>query len=332
MQRLPRGVFTLSLDFELAWGSRDLMDDTRALEQAAIRTREEVFEGLLGLLVEREMHATWATVGHLFLGEAQLVKGRLHPDLVPPRHAWHPGPWLDGVPAGSESSHPAWYGRSLVERLVGAGQEIGSHGFTHAIFGDPGCSAACAESELRHAVEAATALGLELRSFVFPRNQHGHLDLLARYGFLCWRPLESARYRRPGVPGSLVRLGHLMDVARGAPPATVLPVQGAHGLWEIPASASFLPLEGIRRLVPMRQRVARCIKGLEAAAASGRVFHLYLHPINLAAAPRAGLQGLARVFDHAARLRAAGRLEILPMAALASGLRSPVGGAPSGWS
>ncbi len=307
-----RGVFTLSLDFELAWGSRDLTDNIEPLLRFARVTRAEVFEPLLAALEGRGMRATWATVGHLFLASARREAGRLHPNVVPPQHRWKPD-WFEGIPEGDESTAPEFYARSLVKRLLASHQEVGSHGFSHPIYGDAGCSEAAARSDLAASVAAAAELGVTLRSFVFPRNVHGHLGLLREAGFTCWRPLEPAPYRRAGVPGSVVRAAHLIDVARATCPEVVVPVIGAHGLVEYPASASILPLEGVRRLIPMRQRVERCRRGLDRAAAEGKCFHLYSHPINLASHPGEMLAAFGAVLDHAARLRDAGRIEVLSM-------------------
>jgi peptidoglycan/xylan/chitin deacetylase (PgdA/CDA1 family) len=236
---------------------------------------------------------------------------------VLPRHAWLPGGWLDAIPEGTEAEQPAWYARSLVERLRDAGQEVGSHSFTHPIFGDKGCDHEAADGDLSRCVAEARRLGIELRSFVFPRNVAGHQDLLARHGFRCWRALEPAWYRRAGVPVPVARLAHLAEAAAGARPPTVMPWRDEHGLVVIPASASILPVDGVRRLIPVRQRVRRVRRGIDAAAAEGRICHVYTHPINLASAPDALLGAMRAMVEHACRLRDAGRLEILPMAEIA---------------
>lgn len=306
-----RGIFTLSLDFELAWGSRDLVDNHVLIAQAKV-TREAVFEPLLAMLTRHGMVATWATVGHLFLAEGD---GRLA-GWVGPNHAWKPD-WLAGVPAGTEETQPAFYGRRLVTALRDAGQEIGSHSFTHPVFGDPGCSAATADAELSLAVAEAQKLGVSLRSFVFPRNVQGHFPSLVKHGFTCWRGPEPVWYRHGRVPGPLSRLAHLGDtVIAGTPPA-VLPHRDQHGLVCIPASASILPVDGPRRHIPVSRRTSRCLRGLSRAVATRRVCHLWFHPINFAGDPK-GLLGLMQdVLDTAARHRDRGELDVLPMAALA---------------
>lgn len=315
-----RGVFTLSLDFELVWGSRDLVDPLDPLIAEAMTTRNVVFGALLDMLRDCGMTATWATVGHLFLGEAHRVHGVLHPDIVPPAHKWLRRSWFEGVPEGNEAEHPAFYGRSLVQRLQAAGQEIGSHSFSHPIFGDPGCSRETADSELARCVAEAARMGIRLRSFVFPRNVAGHVDLLAHHGFTCWRSPEPSWFQ--SLPDPLDRLGHFATVAAASEPPTVLPYRDEHGLWVIPASASFLPIHGLRRSIPVRRRVTRCLRGLDAAKRDRRIFHLYTHPINLATHPQAMLAGMREVLTAAARLRDAGRIDILSMAEVTAAAES----------
>lgn len=323
------GVFTLSLDFELVWGSRDLVDDLRPLLDASKVIRREVFPELLQTLTDLGIIATWATVGHLFLGKAEAQHGCLHPDLVPPQHRWLKAPWLYGVPEGPEAANPEFYARSLVLQLRDAQQEIGCHSFSHPIFGDPGCSCRTAESEIAHAVAAASELGITMRSFVYPRNSAGFADVLARNGFTCWRGPEPVWYNRRRLPSPVKRAAHFADVARASCPPTVLPYRDHHGLWCIPASGSYLPYHGLRRAIPISRRVERGIAGIDRAVADRRVNHFWLHPLNLADEPASMLAGLRRILTHAARHRDAGQLDILPMAELAARAEAMSGPASS---
>lgn len=308
-----RGVFTLSFDFELVWGMRDIVADMAPLLRLGRITRQQVFGPLLARLKQRGIVATWATVGNLFRAGAELVDGRLFPDISPPKHTWRAAPWFEGVPTGTEAEHPEFYARTLVRQLRDAGQDVGSHSFSHPIFGDPGCSRQTAESELKRCIAEADELGITMRSFVFPRNMVGHVDLLRKYGFTCWRGLEPVWWRHPRATESLARLAHFGEVLRAKCPPTVMPTRDAHGLWNIPASCSFLPIDGIRRAIPLSRRVERCQRGIDQAAADQRICHIYLHPINLASEPKRMVAALGDVLDHAARLRDAGKIEILSM-------------------
>jgi peptidoglycan/xylan/chitin deacetylase (PgdA/CDA1 family) len=314
---LPRGVFTLSLDFELIWGTLDLFGPEGF--RYACEVERAAVDRLLELLVEFDVAATWCIVGHLFLDRCSAQDGVKHPEIVRPQHAWTHVDWFDHDPGSSESADPIFYGRTLVERIRGCRvpQEIGSHSFSHVIFGDSGCSRACADSELGACVSAAKALGLSLRSFAFPRNSVGHLDLLRQHGFRVYRGPGPRFYERGESPGLLGRLAHLWDVVTAAEPPVVLPERGAFGLLNLPGSMIYFPMHGVRRHVPLELRVRRAVKGLEAAARERRVFHLWFHPTNLADEPDAMFAGLRAIFTHAHRLRERGRLDQLPMGAFA---------------
>jgi hypothetical protein len=94
-------------------------------------------------------------------------------------------------------------------RLCAVPQEIGSHSFSHAIFGDPGCSRETARSELAACVRLAREMGIEMCSFAFPRNQVGHLDVVRDFGFTCYLGRETYWYLRRGWPKVIERLEHL---------------------------------------------------------------------------------------------------------------------------
>jgi peptidoglycan/xylan/chitin deacetylase (PgdA/CDA1 family) len=313
-----RGAFVLSLDFELIWGTLDLFGP-EGFGKACEIEREAVIPRLLDLLARYEISATWCVLGHLFLDRCGAQDGRMHPEIVRPSHRWVSGDWFAHDPGGTEQSAPAFLGRSLVERIRACPvvQEIGCHSFSHVIFGDPGCSAATADSELAACCAAARALGVQLTSFAFPRNQVGHLDVLRRHGIRVYRGPGPSWYEKD-EQSTAGRLAHLWDVVRAATPPTVMPERDGSGLWNLPGSMIYFPKHGIRRFVPMQRRVARAVKGLDAAARDRRVFHLWFHPTNLADSMDAMFGGLERIFEHAASLRARGRLSVLPMRAVAA--------------
>jgi hypothetical protein len=318
---LSRGVFTLSLDFELIWGTLDLFGP-EGFRRACEFERAFVIDTLLGLLRDHDVSATWCVLGHLFLGSCQREGGIAHPDIVRPRHSWVGQDWFHHDPCRDEASEPIFYGRSLIERIRGCPvpQEIGSHSFAHAIFGDRGCSREAAESDLTACVRAAREMGLALRSFAFPRNRVGHLDLLPAHGFACYRGPGPRWYERRSSTGSLGRLGHLADVLAAIRPPVVSPRFVSEGLWNIPGSMIYFPMHGARRYIPMSVRVRRARKGLRAAARQRKVFHLWFHPTNLADEPEQMFAGLREILRLAADLRRQGDLDIEPMDAVATRL------------
>jgi hypothetical protein len=181
------------------------------------------------------------------------------------------------------------------------------------IFGDPGCSRETAKSELAASVKAAGDMGIEMRSFAFPRNEVGYLDVLKEFGFECYRGPERNWYGDKNWSFSVKRLCHLWDVITGATPSVGLPEFTDSGLWNIPASMVYFPMHGLRRYIPISSRVRRAVKGLDTAARRKQVFHLWFHPTNLADHSDAMFDGLRRILEHACSLRARGEIEFLPM-------------------
>jgi len=313
-----KGIFTISLDLELIWGALDL-DGPERFRKACEVERGVVIDRLLDLLVEFDISATWCVLGHLFLERCEPEDGLKHPQIARPSHSWYPYDWFRQDPGGDEWSQPLFFGRSLVEKIRSCAvpQEIGCHSFSHIVFGDPGCSREAAESEIAECVRLARQMGIDLRSFAFPRNRVGHLDVLGEYGFTCYRGPEPTWYENTGIAGPLKRLAHLLDVFAAVKPPLVDCEAAEFGLWNIPGSMIYFPSHGIRRFVPMSRRVKRAVKGLNAAAREGRIFHLWFHPTNMADQMEKMFTGLRRILGHARALREQGNLEILPMWALA---------------
>ncbi len=328
---LRGGAFVLSLDFELIWGTLDRRGP-EPFRRACERERSEVFGALLSLLEQFEIPATWCVLGHVMLDSCAPVNGRKHPEIIRPTHAWQQGDWFKHDPCSDEGRARIFYGRSLVERLLEArvAQEIGCHSFSHVIFGDPGCSRETAESEVRACVQAARELGITPRSWAFPRNSVGHLDVLREHGFTCFRgPEPTWHMGGGGAVGRLRRAGHVADVVLARRPPVVLP-ERTQGLINIPASMMYFPMHGARRHIPISRRVRRVLEGIERAARKQRIMHLWFHPTNLADETEAMLGGLRTVFGEVARRREREELDVLPMGELAARELTGSGSQPPG--
>lgn len=315
---LDRGVFTLSLDFELIWGTVDVSGPER-FRDACEREREVIVDRLLELLAEFDISATWCTVGHLFLSSCKPEHGTKHPEISRPSHTWVVGDWFAADPCGTEESDPIFYGSSLIEKISSCrvDQEIGCHSFSHVIFGDQGCSRETAQSELAACVRLAADRGLTLHSFAFPRNRVGHLDVLRESGLHCYRGPEPMWYERPRTPRALRRAGHLTDVLTARTPPVVLAREQIRGLWNVPGSMLYFPMHGRRRHIPLALRVRRAHKGIERAARERKIFHLWFHPTNLAEHSEPMFAGLRTIFERVDELRRRGTIVVAPMRALA---------------
>lgn len=303
-----RGAFILSLDTELAWGS---VPSGQVHERSwMFGATREVARALLDLLAAFEIHATWAVVGHLMLDHCR-ARGRVkHPELVRPRFPWFEGDWLADDPCTDARAEPYWYAPDLVESILKCptSQEIGSHGFAHIPAGESGCSRECFESDLEAAIHAARAWGLELRSYVYPWDSVGHVDVLARHGFVAYRGTLSEPDWVENSPDWVKRSRRALRCSLPIAPLTAVPTP-SHGVWNLPATTFYYHRGKAGRLLPMAARVHRAKRGIREATMLGTVFHLYFHPFNLATDPDGLLGGLESIFEFVALERAAGRLQ-----------------------
>jgi hypothetical protein len=149
-----------------------------------------------------------------------------------------------------------------------------------------------------------------MKSFIFPRNLVGHLDVLKQYGFACYRGPEPHWYAGQGR--AIRRLGHLLEILAAKTPPAVMPSEES-GMWNIPGSMLYTPSHGSRRYLPVWMRVLRAQRGLDNAVRRGQIFHLWFHPTDLAGRVDAMIGGLRKIFEHAARLRESGQLMVCPM-------------------
>jgi hypothetical protein len=324
---LKRGVFIISLDLELAWGLFDLWgsSDTnvpRSCYDRYLQTREVVIDALLRLFHGYQVSATWAIVGHLFLDHCEATDGVKHPDMPRPTHGWFKHDWYAWDPASTVERDPAWYGRDIVEKIMAAEppQDIGCHSFSHVIFGDKGCSAQVAEAEIAKCVALAQEMGINPKSFVFPRNQEGHYQTLKNYGFSCYRTAQ------PGwvniLRGQAQRWAKFCNDMLGLSPPCAVVEEKLPGLWSISASAYYRPAHGGANIIPMRSRVRQSIKGITKAIDTGGIFHLCLHPSGLGLKTEPLIGGLERILQYADRKRKEGKLDLLSMAQLAEPLKT----------
>jgi hypothetical protein len=259
------GSVVLSVDAELAWG----FVDRDSPPVARVESGRDGWRTLRRLCEEYDVPATWAVVAHL-----------LHEDCDG-AHADHPiGPGWFARERGEWADRPdLTRAPELVERLRESpiDHDIGCHAYGHVEFGEPGTTRAMAAAELAYSRTLMDEWGIDGRSFVFPRNNVGHVDLLADYGF------EVYRGRRPVARRSLPEKLKTVAVGDGRPPLVRPTVDD--GLVNLPASLFLYSFEGapLRATKPLLgDPVVELVeRGLDAAADEEGVLHLWLHPNNL---------------------------------------------------
>lgn len=267
------GTVVISLDAELAWGYHDL----DPLPDEKFETARESWTWLIDVFEEFSIRATWAIVGHLFRSDCD---GR-HAETAAPDG------WFRRDPGGTADEHPLWFGPDLVESVLDSpvDHEIASHSHSHVEFGADRTTRDIAESDVETCVALAEEWGIELESFVFPRNNVGHLDVLAEHGFQNYRTTGQRWFS----DRQFRRAGKALDYGFGlSAPGVARPSLDDHGLVRHEGSQYLFSFEDpIRHLVrpfttePVVRRIER---GLDRAVETDGVFHLWFHPNELRSA------------------------------------------------
>jgi peptidoglycan/xylan/chitin deacetylase (PgdA/CDA1 family) len=259
-------TFIISLDTELIWGyagypsSKEVSlmknDDTRG--RGCIDT-------LLSLFEKHNIPATWAVVGHLFLDHCECEDGIPHKDM--PRFKED---WYSADPCTDIQRDPLYYGRDIVEKIISnrIEHEIGYHSFSHVIFSE--CRREVAETEIKEGIELAKEFGITLKSFVFPENKIGYVDVLKENGFRIYRGENLGRY-------DLSQNIFIRKFNGGMNKLIAPPVEPKwmDGIWKIPSSMMFCDPQIKFSVLP------RAKLGLCRAIKAKKVFHIWLHPHNL---------------------------------------------------
>lgn len=304
-----RGVVVVSIDTEQIWGYLDCM--TEAQFQARFPDSPKAHPKLLDRLCAAGVRATWFVVGGLALRNSAWAANERLWGLLAARAT---------LPRGGEHEAPLWYCPSFLERLCHASpaQEIGLHGgLTHLVWTHERSTLEIVRREIWEGVGALRQLGIEPRSFSYPRNLEAYHNLLPAHGFQCFRGAPAALAWRFGrnLSGAFLRA---CEEWRRAEPPMAWPEETMPGLWCIPASMYLYPIAPSRtRLIGLRSRVERFRRGLEAAARHRAIFHFCFHPENLVESPR-GFPLLDELLEALAIARDRGDVEVLTMGDVAA--------------
>ena len=326
---LDKALFVLSIDTELGWGFFDAAG-FEAYSEQLLHVRGAV-KRLLALLDKYSIKATWAVVGHLFLKSCSRNGEDNHNHVLQPQYDWYPHGWLSHDPYSNVDAAPLFYGPDIINDIASApqGHEIGCHTFTHAILGDPQCTAEVARSQLTECQRIAAARYIDMVSLVFPRNSIGHLDVVHELGFTSFRGVERRWYRMFDPTSAMGRACHFCDRLLAFTPSCYHTLDayttgdGDRYLFEIPSSMFYPPFGGLWGAVGLSRRVLQARRGIAEAVRRKGLFHLWFHPENLVSSSSL-FKGLEEILAHVERHREEGLIDCYTMSETASYLSTLV--------
>jgi peptidoglycan/xylan/chitin deacetylase (PgdA/CDA1 family) len=304
---MNKGLFMVSLDFELHWGGFEKW----ALGNYShyFLTTRNIIPKMLMLFQQYEVHTTWATVGMLFHdSKSSLIE--VAPQLQPSYNLSLLSAYNyikhNGLGA-TEKEDPYHYAFSLVKQIVETPyQELGSHTFAHYYCNEPGQTVAQFRADLRAAQQSALIYGKKLRSLVFPRNQFNEEYLRACYdeGFIAVR--DNPRDWFWNIQSTQDE-SKWKRLNRGADAYFPIGKKNTYTLESLEFNPGLpVRIPASRLLRPYRPKesflnnlkIARINSEMERAARKGEVYHLWWHPHNFGHYPNESMEGLKKILDH----------------------------------
>ena len=318
---MSKGIFTISLDFELFWGVRD----HRTLENYGenIRNVHQVVPRLLELFSKYNVHCTWATVGFLFFNEKKEMMSYL-PVQRPTyeKKDYDPYPYLEQ----NELEKIYHFAPALIEQIRRTpGQEIGTHTFSHFYTLEKNTTIGQFQSDLRAAIAIAKEKGIEIKSIVFPRNQYSdeHIKACLEEGIKIYRGNALSGVYKPTSRENekLFRKGTRFADA-------YINITGHH-CHAIPAVSEIINLPASRFLRPYDPKfkmfdglkLRRIKQGIKFAAKHGLIYQLWWHPHNFGKYMNENFKFLEQVLEYYHQLNREGKIESQNMLEIYSNIK-----------
>ena len=157
---IQKGVFVISLDFELFWGVRDIYKLTN-YKKYLLRERE-IIPKMLDMFSRNAIHASWATVGLLFFKSKDEMLSSL-PQSLPSYTNSNLSPYLDLEESvgTNEQMDPHHYAPSLIRLIQRTKyQRVSTHTFSHYYCKEAGQSESEFFDDLKAAIQIAEKRGI----------------------------------------------------------------------------------------------------------------------------------------------------------------------------
>lgn len=296
------GIFTISLDFELYWGMKDVV---------SIQEYKKHLEGTptginktLKLFEEYNIHATWSTIGFLFFSNLDELKAN-YPMQIPKYKEKEIDlyNYLEQNPNIIEKYHFAPKLIDLIQTYKN--QEISTHTFSHYYTLEDGQNPEIFYEDLLSAKKIAKAKNIDINSIVFPRNQFNksYLDILEKVGISSYRGNENGWIYQASDEKSkktaIKRALRLLD--------SYINISGHHTYsleqlskktpYNIPSSRFLRPYS--KKLYFLNNLKLKRIKNsMTYAAKNAELFHLWWHPHNFGADTYENISFLIKILNH----------------------------------
>ena len=277
----------ISIDFEMGWGFSDyfnmpIKDHFRALDNVPM-----IVSNTLKMLLNRNLKATWATVGALSLSSLDDYNRAV---LMAPKYR-DKRLNIDYCKINEYGKY--YFAPQLIDLILNTNdQELASHSFSHIYFKEPGISREDFVEDLKTFIDRwKSKYNLKIDSYVFPRNQIVYTDVLKEFNILRWRTNEKGWYYNCNTKSDSTYLPRLMRLIDSV---NMISKRACENRAYNCRSSLFLRFNLPEALWLMH--LAKLKKELSNLN-NDELYHLWWHPHNLGANPKRSLERLKQVLD-----------------------------------
>ncbi|MDB5198170.1 MAG: polysaccharide deacetylase family protein [Chitinophagaceae bacterium] len=319
---METGHFVISLDFEIYWGVRDIIQIAQYKDNL-LGVRKAI-PAMLELFSKYNISATFATVGFLFFDNKQELLNGL-PGKIPAYRNTILSPYqghFNDV-GDNEKEDPFHFAPSLIQQIQQYKQEIGCHTFSHYYCLEDGQTIEDFQADLDAAKRIAAKKDISLKSFVFPRNQYNqaYLNICKQEGITSFRGNEKSKLfssKNHGRTTAFRRPFRLIDAYFNLSGYNCYSEKDmiATEPVNIPASRFLRPYS--KKLASLDTlRLKRITSSMTHAARNKLMYHLWWHPHNFGINIEKNLEFLEKILIHYKKLSDQYNFTSLSMARLA---------------
>ena len=298
---MDKGCLVISLDYELLWGSIDVLNE-EAYAQSNVVNVQEVIDRMLALFEKYQVKATFCTVGMLMCKDVNEVMS-FAPDVHPTYEKDNLQPYNQYMETVRKADQKLYFAPDSIAKLQKNPLiEVGTHTFCHYYCWEKGQTIDQFEEDVKAAVRVGEAKALLLKSIIFPRNNvsNDYLRVCVKHGITAYRGNAMKFFSKPKskIDRMKKRIGRLLDAyipIAGSSSFRYEQLKPEKGLpVNVPASRFFRPYS--KRLFFLEPlRICRIKKEIEYAAKHGEMYHLWWHPHNFGANIEQNMRNLDEV-------------------------------------
>ncbi len=299
-----KGIFTISLDFELHWGCFEHMLIGQA-QQTYFKNTIEAIPEMLKIFAGADIHVTWAIVGMLYRkNKAEWLRNQpaVLPTFSNPDVSAYE--WINkhGFFSEEDPYHFAPELIKLIERTPN--QEIATHTYAHYFCLEKGQTQAQFKADIEMACALAKEHGANIRSLVFPRNQFNreYLSVCYKAGITSIRSSPDIWYWAPATGSTFMkkffRAGDAYLKFQPIKMVYLKDIKAEEGLpISLPATRLYRPWKP-GQPVQNKLKMRRILNEMTTAAKKNAYYHLWWHPHNFGNNPQECLNELSQIVKH----------------------------------